>query len=375
MKFIHLSDLHLGKRVNEFPMLDDQQYILKEILAIIKDEDPDGVLIAGDVYDRAIPSEEAMKLWDDFLISLAQKEVPVYAISGNHDSAVRFSDHGALVEKTGIHLSPVYYGSAGKYTLNDEFGNLNIYLLPFVKPPMVRALFPQEEIETYTDACRAAIEHMGVDERERNIIVSHQFVTGAVRCDSEEISVGGLDNVDVAVYDAFDYVALGHIHGAQSVGRETVRYCGTPLKYSLSEKDHKKSVTVVEMGKKGDVIIREISLIPMHDMRQITGSYDELMLRDNYEKTATDDYIHAVLTDEDIVIDAMAKMRVVYKNLMGISYRNTRTERDQVVADAMDVEKKSTLELFEEFFEKQNNKEMTDEQRQFVTELIREIWK
>lgn len=375
MKFIHLSDLHLGKRVNEFPMLEDQQYILKEILAIIKDEDPDGVLIAGDVYDRAIPSEEAMQLWDDFLISLAKKEVPVYAISGNHDSAVRFSDHGALVEKTGIHLSPVYDGSAAKYTLSDEFGNLNIYLLPFVKPPVVRALFPEEEIETYTDACRAAIEHMGVDEKERNIIVSHQFVTGAVRCDSEEISVGGLDNVDVSVYDAFDYVALGHIHGGQSVGRETVRYCGTPLKYSLSEKDHKKSVTVVEMGKKGDVSIREISLIPMHDMRQIIGSYDELMLRDNYEKTSTDDYIHAVLTDEDIVIDAMAKMRVVYKNLMGISYKNTRTERDQVVADAMDVEKKSPLELFEEFFEKQNNKEMTDEQRQFVTERIREIWK
>lgn len=376
MKFIHLSDLHLGKRVNEFSMLNDQEYILKEILTIIKDEKPDGVLIAGDVYDRSVPSEEAMQLWDEFLISLAERKVPVYAISGNHDSAVRFSDHGSLVETTGIHLSPVYDGTARKYTFDDPdgFGKLCIYLLPFIKPAVVRALFPDEGIESYTDACRVAIEYMSIDESERNILVAHQFVTGATRCDSEEVSVGGMDNVDVSVFDAFDYVALGHIHGKQKIGRETVRYCGTPLKYSFSEKDHKKSVTVVELGKKGDIEIREIPLVSLHDMREIKGTYDELMSKSNYEGTATDDYIHAVLTDENDVIDAMAKLRVVYTNLMKLSYDNKRTQSNQSVTDSEDVEKKSPIELFSEFFEKQNNQELSEEQRAFVTEQIQGIW-
>lgn len=376
MKFIHLSDLHLGKRVNEFSMLEDQKYILKEILTIIKDEKPDGVLIAGDVYDRSIPSEEAMQLWDEFLISLAERDIPVYAISGNHDSAVRFSDHGTLVDSCGIHLSPVYDGKAVKYVVEgkDGFGRLNIYLLPFIKPAVVRALFPDEEIESYTDACRVVTMHMQVNTDERNILVAHQFVTGATRCESEEIVVGGLDNVDASVFDAFDYVALGHIHGSQSIGRDTVRYCGTPLKYSFSEKDHVKSVTVVEMGRKGDVAITEIPLIPMHDLRQIRGTYDELMSKTNYEGTATDDYIHAVLTDENDVIDAMAKLRVVYPNLMKLSYDNRRTNSNQTVTDGSDAERKSPMELFSEFFEKQNNQELSEEQRSFVLDQIKGIW-
>jgi exonuclease SbcD len=374
MKFVHLSDLHLGKRVGEFSMTEDQEYILKEILTIIGDVRPDGVLIAGDVYDRSIPSEDAMRMWDEFLISLSQKKVPVYAISGNHDSAVRFSDHGALVEVTGIHLSPVYDGNAAKYTVSDEYGELDIFLLPFIKPAVVRALFPDEEIESYTDAVRTAIGHMEIDAGRRNVLVAHQFVTGATRCDSEEVSVGGLDNVDASVFDAFDYVALGHIHGKQTIGRDTLRYCGTPLKYSFSEKNHRKSVTVVELGDKGVVNISEIPLVPRRDLREIRGSYNELMLKENYEGTATDDYIHAVLTDEDDVIDAMAKMRVIYPNLMKITYDNMRTKSRQVVTDAEDVEKKTPMELFEEFFEKQNNQEMTDEERSFVMEQISGIW-
>ena len=375
MKFIHLSDLHIGKRVNEFSMLDDQAYILKEILTIISEEKPDGVLIAGDVYDRSIPSEEAMQLWDSFLISLAEKKMPVYAISGNHDSAVRFSDHGMLVETTGIHLSPVYNGKAQKYVMEDEYGKVNIYLLPFIKPPVVRAFFPDEDIESYTDACAVAIKHMEVDNGQRNIIVAHQFVTGATRCESEEIVVGGIDNVDASVFDDFDYVALGHIHGKQSIGRETVRYCGTPLKYSFSEKNHKKSVTVVEMGEKGNVAIREIHLVPLHDMREIKGTYNELMAKENYEGTDTDDYIHAILTDEDDVIDAAPKLRVVYPNLMKLTYDNKRTQRQQVLTDAEDVEKRSPIDLFAEFFEKQNNQEMSDNQKEFVLDLIQEIWR
>ena len=374
MKFIHLSDLHLGKRVNEFSMIEDQEYILKEILTMIREEKPDGVLIAGDVYDRSVPSEEAMRQWDAFLVSLAEKKVPVYAISGNHDSAIRFADHSALVESTGIHLSPEFDGSVKKYSLEDKDGKLNIYLLPFIKPATVRGFYPDEEIADYTDAVRVAIAHMDVDTAERNILVAHQFVTGASRCDSEEVSVGGLDNVDASVFEPFDYVALGHIHGKQSVGRETIRYCGTPLKYSFSEKDHVKSVTVLEMGAKGEVKIGERELKPMHDLREIRGSYNELMSKKNYEGTATDDYIQAVLTDEDDVIDAMAKLRVVYPNIMKLLYDNKRTSRTQSVTDAENVESKTPMELFEEFFEKQNNREMSDEQRELVSEKIESIW-
>lgn len=374
MKFVHLSDLHLGKRVNEFSMIEDQRYILKEILTIINDVKPDGVLIAGDVYDRTVPSEEAMKIWDEFLISLAEKRLPVFAISGNHDSAIRFSDHGALVETAGIHLSPEYDGKVKHYTMEDKNGPVNIYLLPFIKPATVRGLFPDEAINDYTDACKVAINHMNPDTGARNILVAHQMIIGSTRCESEEVSVGGLDGVDVSVFDDFDYVALGHLHGKQHIGRETVRYCGTLLKYSFSEKDHKKSVTIVELGAKGEVEIDEVALVPMHDMREIRGTYDDLMLKANYEGTDTDDYIHVVLTDENDVIDAIAKLRVVYPNLMKLSYDNKRTQRQQTITDAENVEKKTPLELFEEFYEKQNNQSMTDEQKKLSQELIESVW-
>ena len=374
MKLFHLSDLHLGKRVNEFSMIEDQRYILKEILTIVGREKPDGIIIAGDVYDRSVPTEDAMKLWDEFLISLAEKRVPVFAISGNHDSAIRFSDHGPLVDVTGIHLSPVYDGNVRCFTLRDEYGDVNIYLLPFIKPAVVRNIFPDEEIADYTDACRVAIKHMEIDDTKRNVIVAHQFVTGAQRCESEEVSVGGLDNVDASVFDAFDYVALGHIHGKQRIGRDEVRYCGTPLKYSFSEKDHKKSITVVELCEKGEVNISEIPLIPMHDMREIKGKYEDLVLKQNYESTDVNDYIHAILTDENDVIDAIGKLRVIYPNLMKLSYDNKRTREQKAVTDVSDIEFKTPIELFAEFYEKQNNCEMSSEQTVMVTEFIESIW-
>ncbi|MBQ0027290.1 MAG: exonuclease SbcCD subunit D [Lachnospiraceae bacterium] len=374
MKFIHLSDLHLGKRVNEYSMIEDQRFILTKIINVIDEEEPDGILIAGDVYDRTIPSEEAMQLWDDFLNRLAKRGIPVFAISGNHDSAIRFSDHSRLIENAGIRLSPVYSGKVEPITLEDGDGRLNIYMLPFIKPANVRQYFPDEKIEDYTDACRVAIEHMQVNMNERNIIIAHQFVTGATRCESEEIVVGGLDNVSGEVFDCFDYVALGHIHGKQRIGRPEVRYCGTPLKYSFSEKDHKKSVTIVEIGKKGSVKIRETELIPLHDLREIRGNYEQLTLKKNYEGTNTEDYIHAVLTDEEDIVDAIGKLRVIYKNLMKLSYDNKRTSANRVIDNAEDVEKKTPIELFEEFYEKQNNQAMSDEQKAFSVELIEKIW-
>lgn len=374
MRLLHLSDLHLGKRVNEFSMIEDQRYILKEILTIINDEKPDAVLIAGDVYDRTVPSEDAMKLWDEFLISLAEKKVEVYAISGNHDSAIRFSDHGALVETTGIHLSPVYDGEVRRYTVTDGDVSANIYLLPFIKPAVVRSIFPEEEIADYTDACRVAIEHMDINPDEINILVAHQFVTGAIKCESEEIVVGGLDNVDASVFDCFDYVALGHIHGKQKIDRETLRYCGTPLKYSFSEMDHEKSITVIDVKSKDEIEISEIPLKPLHDMREIRGTYDELMLKENYENTDTDDYIHAVLTDEEDVLDAIAKLRIIYKNIMKLTYDNKRTRSRQTITDVLDIEEKTPLEIFEEFYEKQNNQPMSEEQRKFMVDEIKSVW-
>lgn len=374
MKFLHISDLHLGKRVNEFSMLEDQKYILTEILGIIDEEQPQGILIAGDVYDRSIPTEEAMQLWDDFLTKLAKRSLQVFAINGNHDSAVRFSDHNALVSLAGIHLSPVYKGQVEPISLSDEQGQVNIYMLPFVKPATVRALFPEETIGDYTDACRVAIEQMKVNPADRNILVAHQFVTGAARCESEELIVGGLDNVDAAVFDAFDYVALGHIHGRQKIGRDTLRYCGTPLKYSFSEKDQIKSVTIVELPEKGRVLVREVELKPLHDLREIKGTYEELTARENYQGTNLEDYIQVVLTDEEDVPDAMAKLRIIYPNLMKLRYDNTRTRERKEISDAENVETKSPLDLFMDFYEMQNNQDMSEQQKAFTENLIQSIW-
>ena len=374
MKLFHLSDLHLGKRLNEFSMTEDQEYILKQILRLCEEEKPDGVIVAGDIYDRSVPSEDAMKLWDGFLISLARKGIPVYAISGNHDSAIRFSDHGALIDEAGIHFSPVYDGQVKCCRMEDEFGAVNIYLLPFIKPAVVRSIFPEEEINDHNDACRVAVDHIDIDPNERNILVAHQFVTGAVKCDSEEVVVGGMDNVDASVFDKFDYVALGHIHGKQSIGRDTVRYCGTPLKYSFSEKDHVKSITVVELSEKGKIEISEIPLKPRHDLREIRGTYAELSLKSNYEGTNVDDYIHAVLTDENDVPEAMGKLRVIYPNLMSLTYDNKRTREHREITDAGEALKRDPIEVFGEFFEMLNNQPMSEEQKNLVSECISTIW-
>ncbi|MBR5497103.1 MAG: exonuclease SbcCD subunit D [Clostridia bacterium] len=375
MKFIHLSDLHIGKRVNEFSMLEDQKYILRVILSVIDDEKPDAVLVAGDVYDKSVPSAEAVQLLDDFLFRLAERKLPVFIISGNHDSAERLSFGGRLMDMSGIHLSPVYDGTVEPFTLSDENGNVNIYMLPFLKPVNVRRFFPENEIESYTDAIETVIGNMNVNENERNVIVAHQFVTGASRSDSEELSVGGIDDVDVTVFDAFDYVALGHIHGPQKMTRETVRYCGTPLKYSFSESNHKKSVTVVEMGAKGETQIRTIPLVPLRDMREIKGRYEDIVLKSNYEGTNTDDYIHITLTDEDDIPDVMSRLRVIYPNIMKIDYDNKRTRNTLAASIAENVEKKHPITLFGEFYETQNGQGMTDEQAEFVQSLIEEIWR
>ena len=375
MKLIHLSDLHLGKRVNEFSMLEDQQYILTEILRIIDREKPDGVLIAGDVYDKSVPSAEAVALLDDFLVGLSRRELQVFLISGNHDSPERLAFGGRLMEGSGIHLAPVYDGKVRPIPLTDAYGPVQIYLLPFVKPAHLRRCFPEREIVSYTDGLAAAIEAMEVDPAERNVLVTHQFVTGAARCDSEEVSVGGTDNVDASVFAPFDYVALGHIHGPQQVGRETVRYCGTPLKYSFSEAKHQKSVTVVELGGKGQVAVRTVPLVPLRDLVELRGTYEELTFRGFYEKNGCrKDNVHITLTDEEDKPDAMRKLQIIYPYLMKLDYDNSRTRAGICLDGAETVEQKSPLALLEEFYEKQNGHPMSEEQRTFARGWMERIW-
>lgn len=374
MKFVHLSDLHLGKRVNEYSMLEDQEYILTKIINIIDDEKPAGVIIAGDVYDKSIPSAEAVQMFDDFLTRLAKRNLQVFIISGNHDSPERMSFGSRLMDQSGIHISQVYDGKFTPFTLQDESGDVNIYMLPFVKPAHVKR-FSDESIESYTDAIRVAIAEMKVDQSARNLLITHQFVTGATRSESEDISVGGSDNVDVSVFDGFDYVALGHIHSPQNCTSERVRYCGTPLKYSFSEAKDNKSITVVELEEKGNIYVKTVSLVPMRDMVEIKGRYNEIMLKSFYENTSyQEDYIHITLTDEEDIVDAIGKLRTVYHNLMKLDYDNKRTRSVAQVDGAVDVETKTPIELFSDFYELQNNQPMSDEQKAFVEDLIEQVW-
>lgn len=369
MKLIHLSDLHLGKRVNEFSMLAEQEYILEQILTIVSDEQPDAVIIAGDVYDRSAPPAEAVRLFDAFLCELAAMKRHVFVISGNHDSPERIAFGARLMASSGIHLSPVYDGHVEPVVLHDEFGAVNFYMLPFVRPLTVRRFFPDAEISTYTDAVIAAVDEMNADFSERNVIIAHQFVTGAVSCESEEVTVGGLDNVGQQAFDGFDYAALGHIHNPQNIGSERIRYCGTPLKYSFSEVDHEKSLTVVELGQKGSFSMRTIPLAPQHDMREIRGSFEEI-----YSAPKCEDFVHIILTDDEDVPEALNRLRPVYPNLMKLTYDNTRTRADNGVAELENVERKTPIELLREFYELRNNKPMSPEQEELALGLIRSIW-
>ena len=382
MKLFHLSDLHLGKRVNEFSMLEDQADILAKILRLADEEAPDGILIAGDIYDKSVPSAEAVELLDDFLYRLSLRRTQVFLISGNHDSPERLAFGGRLMNGSGIHFAPVYGGAVTPFSLSDEFGRVDLYLLPFIKPANVRRFFPDQTIESYTDALRAVIGAMQPDPSVRNLLVTHQFVTGALRCESEELSVGGADNVDASVFAPFDYVALGHIHGPQNIGSERIRYCGTPLKYSFSEIRHQKSVSVVELGEKDGLpdgkcrlTLRTLPLTPLRETAALRGRYDELVRRSFYEGTPYPScYLHITLTDEDDIPDAAAKLRVIYPYLMKLDYDNARTRHQAAEMTGRADVQKSPFQLFAEFYTRQNGREMTDAQRAFCGELIEKIW-
>ena len=375
MRFAHLSDLHLGKRVCEFSMLEDQQYILEQVLALLDQDPVDGVLLAGDLYDKPVPPAEAVRLLDWFLTQLSLRQLPVFAISGNHDSAERIAFGSRLLASSRVWVSPVFQGAPEPISLEDRYGTVDVYLLPFLKPAAVRHVYPDQTIESYNDALACVLRHCAPDPSHRNLLLAHQFVAGAASCESEEPSVGGVDWVDAALFDSFDYVALGHLHSPQKVGRDTMRYCGTPLKYSFSEAHQSKSLTFVELRAKGDVTVTTAPLTPLRDLRELRGSYMELTDRRRYEGTPTGDYLHITLTDEQDVPDALARLRVIYPNLMRLDYDNLRT-RTQADLDApAQTEQKTPLEHFAAFYALQNNQPLSAEQAAFCQQLIETLWK
>lgn len=375
---MHLADLHLGKRVNGFSMMEDQEYILNRILEIMEEEQPDGLLIAGDVYDKTIPPAEAVRLMDDFLTAVAAKHVPVFLISGNHDSAERVAFGHQLMQGSGIWISPVYDGTIRHHTLEDRWGKVNIYLIPFLRPSVVRSFFPDVEIEDYTDALRTIIEDLQVDTSRRNVVLAHQFVTAAgalpETCDSEQLSVGGLDRVDGSVFSPFDYTALGHLHGPQRVGSETIRYAGSPLKYSFSELHQKKSVTVAELRAKGETEIRQIPLQPRREMIELRGTFEEILEEARKKGELQTDYYHMILTDETDVVDALSRLREYYPNIMLLDYDNRRTRSQKEVEQLDRVEERTPGELFAALYEQQNGQEMDSDRKEYLDGLIREIW-
>lgn len=423
MKLMHLADLHIGKRVHGFSMLKDQQYILEQILNLVDLEQPDCVLMAGDIYDKPVPSAEAVTVFDDFLAGLYQRQVCVCMISGNHDSAERLDFGGRIFESRDIHVAGRYDGQSPVVELQDEHGPVRIWMLPFVRPAVMRPYAP--EVHTYQEAVEAAIVKMkesgrndvgvmtpvegaaevskeaeGLEGSEvsswdtaRNVLVAHQFVINGGQlpdvCESEELSLGTLDHVDMSAFEDFDYVALGHLHGPQQVGRPQVRYAGSPLKYSFSERNQKKSVTMVELGEKGQVEICQITLQPLHDLRQIQGTMEELLEQGMAMATAGEncaaakdggegsdprqDYICAVLTDEGQVYDALGRLRAVYPNLMRLEFARESQEFAQAAVRMEQMRSLTAIELFEEFYEKQRQQPLSGEARQVVEDLLEEL--
>lgn len=377
MKLVHLGDLHLGKSLGDFDLIEDQRYILDQILEIVDKKSVDGVLIAGDVYDRAIPSEGATNLLDYFLKSLAARQVKTFMISGNHDSDDRLNYGSSLFESNQIYISAQFKGELYRQTVNDEYGEVNIYLLPFVKASQVRHFYPDEKIENYDTAVRAIIRHAQIDPKKRNIIVAHQFVAGK-GADPELAgsegagtqSVGLVEKIGYDCFDGFDYVALGHIHSPQSVSRDEVRYSGSPLKYSLSEVNNDKSVPLITLGEKGSLDIELLKLKPMRDMRHLRGPIEKLLDKDNIVRPM--DFIYATLTNEDMINDAMGIMQQVYPNTVKIDYDNSRTRQvDQIDITAI-TEHKSFDELIGDFYRKMYSCEISEEELQIMMEVAKE---
>lgn len=376
MKFIHIADLHIGKKVNEFNLLDDQKHILDEIIRIADEVKPAGVFIAGDIYDKSVPPGDAVEIFDDFLTELVERNLQIFIVSGNHDSPERLNFGSRIMRKNGVHIAGSFSGALKHITLQDESGPVNVYLLPFIKPAMVNVYFPDADTGTYESAAKAVIDATKINQKERNLLVAHQFITSGGKqpelSESETVTVGGLDNIDATVFDAFDYVALGHLHGPQAIGRDVVRYAGSPLKYSFSEKLQKKAVTVIVLLENDKVEINKIPLTPLHDMREVKGPIDQLVKAAQLEPENSQDYVRAILTDEGEIFDAIGQLRRVFPNIMSIVRANSQSllNEDSKTSASGDVSKKSPMQLFVEFFANQNNMEMSAEEQAAAQEIF-----
>lgn len=375
MRIMHLSDLHIGKSLNEVSMQEDQAYVFEQVISVIEKKQVDAVIIAGDVWDRSVPAENAVQLWSTFLCSLVKTGKQIFIISGNHDSSKRLDYASPILDAMNIHLYAEYDGTVHSYDMQDEYGTVRFHLVPFIKPPMVRRYFAETEIKTYNDAFAAALSNTEIDKNIRNIIIAHQYVTSGEfspeRCESELESIGGLDNINASLFDDFDYAALGHLHRAQCVGRDTIRYCGTLLKYSASEACDKKSVTIIDIKEKGaEIEIERIPILPLHNLIRIEGKLEDIL--NEYGNKNHEEYAFVTLTDEDDLIEPRARLRTVFKNLMNLQLKRTFAG-DYSVQEIEDYEGLSPLELFDKFFQRQNNKPMSDLQAEIVRKLFSDL--
>ena len=373
MKLIHISDLHLGKKVYEYSMIEEQRNALWQVVNAIDEYKPEAILIAGDIYDKPIPPVEAIDLFENFLLELSKRNVCVFIISGNHDSAERIAFGADIFAEGSIYISKPYTGKLQQIAINDEYGEVVIHLLPFIKPAHVRRYHDDVPVEDYNAAVNEVVKHMDIDEEKRNVVLVHQFITGAKRSDSEEMFLGGLDNVDYYIFDKFDYVALGHIHKPQAMGRKAVRYSGSPVKYAIDEIGQTKSMTLIELKDKGNISIETLPYRPVHEMREIKGTYMELTDRRNYSDTATDDYIHVVLTDEEDVPDALRRLRVIYPNILKLDYDNKRTKGSTSIVAMESVKRKSPDEYIQELYKIQNNDDISESQMKLVKEILEDL--
>lgn len=375
MKFLHTSDLHIGIKLYDYSLYEDQKHILKQIVDIAERENVDVILLSGDIYDKSVASEEAVSLLDEFISDIYSRDIKVCAISGNHDSADRISFGDRIMDSAGIHFSHTYDGTIKKVVINDEYGDVNIYLFPFIKPTNVRTRYPENEINNYTEAVTVALRNTDIDFSQRNILLCHQYVTGSTKCDSENVTIGGLDNVDAEVFNGFDYVALGHIHSPQIIGgNENIRYSGTPLKYSVSEVRQIKSVIIGEIFEKGNISLNRAELTPLRDMITIKGKLSEILDSEFYEKINRDCYINIILTDEEENFSAVSEIRKIYPRFLKVSYDNTRTNAYSEVEVFSDSSSKTPLELISELYLTQNGMDMTPKQQEALSAMIEEIW-
>lgn len=367
MKFAHLADLHLGKKLNGISLLEDQKYILNEVLTILRRQKIDALLLAGDIYQTAQPSSEALSLFDDFLGKLVDLNIPVYMISGNHDSEERIAYFSKLIKKANVFTNELFDGKTQAIQLKDEYGEIYVHLLPFIKPIDIKKYYPDEKIDSYQKMMEVVLEASNIDMNKRNILLCHQFITGGITSDSEVYAIGTLDNINHQVFDAFDYVALGHLHHPQHVGRKEVRYSGSLLKYSLSELTSNKSVTIVEIKEKGNVQIETIDLKPLRDMRELKGYYQDLM-----NEPYSEDYMSIVLEDDIVLPDAYLSLMTNFPNM--ISYRLKKNNEVYEHEELTDMENKSVLDLFTDFYRGQNNDRMpSSEQLDLIKKIIDEI--